>query len=428
MAVSGGKDSMVLLDLLQKGEFFISVAHCNFQLRGEASDGDAQFVESYCSERSIPVFIKRFETERFATERHISTQMAARELRYAWFDELMKSHSFDYLLTAHHLNDALETALLNFSKGTGIAGLRGILTKNETTVRPLLFAERTEIEAYIVAEKLLWREDASNSSVKYQRNLLRHNVVPILKEINPSIEQGYFRTQKRLLAIEAIAIEAFENFKANFVKMTENGWELSVSDLSSEKAFFYVEELLKPYHFTFSQIENILESLDKSDYSVFETTQARLTKERGILKLKEKKAVETENSMVLFLAIGDSIELKNGQRLYVEKCSTFPSEELLRNPSSAFFDAEKLSFPLKIRKWQEGDWFVPFGMKGKKLLSDFFVDKKFTFEQKKAQWIIESNGQIVWLVGHRTDNRFRIQPNTQHIVSVTFELANPNLS
>lgn len=417
VAVSGGKDSMVMLDLLQKGNFKISVAHCNFQLRGEASTADEQFVAAYCDKHQLPFFVNRFETETYAYQRGISIQMAARELRYAWFAELMQRFTFDYLLTAHHLNDNLETALLNLTKGTGITGLTGMAAKSNTLVRPLLFAERAEIDEYATITGIRWREDASNSSVKYQRNLLRHKVIPILKEINPRVEQAFLRTQQRLGAVEKVAQMAFEQFKETHLRPTSSGWELSLDSFIPDTIFYYLDELLKPYQFTFSQLTDLLNAFDKTESVSFENANFKLTKNRMSLLLSKKETQNTTNDF-FYLDENETVFISEKNTLKLTFCANYPEKNALHDPNKAFLNKEKMSFPLSIRKWQEGDWFIPFGMKGKKLLSDFFIDKKFSMEQKQNQWLVVSGEDIVWVIGHRIDERYRITPQSDSIIMI----------
>ena len=410
LAVSGGVDSMVLLHLLKVHDFTFSVAHCNFCLRKNDADEDENFVKNYCENHQILFFSKRFATLEFAEKQGISTQMAARELRYTWFEELKIQEKFDYLLTAHHLNDNLETVLLNFTKGTGIAGLKGISPKRGWVVRPLLFAQKTEIIAFAAQNNLEWREDASNASNKYQRNLLRNEVIPLLKSINPALEETFLRTVERLTAVSKIYEKQLADFQETVFIQEADCLRISLEtiDLWEHKTLF-LEETLRPFGFNYQQTQALVAMcLDKKSGGKLETETHILFKDRTHLFLVERSFLQPIDSQ----EITDKIHVLN-QEISVEKTGKYPSAELLKNSAFAFLDAEKITFPLFVRTWQQGDKFVPYGMRGSKLLSDFFIDQKIPVFRKQMQLVVTTaNNEIVWVVGHRIDGRFAISEHT----------------
>jgi tRNA(Ile)-lysidine synthase len=410
LAVSGGVDSMVLMHLLKAHHFTFSVAHCNFCLRKNDADEDENFVKNYCEKHQIPFFTKRFATSQFAEKQGISTQMAARELRYTWFEELRIQEKFNYLLTAHHLNDNLETVLLNFTKGTGIAGLKGISPKRDWVVRPLLFAKKTEIIAFATQNNLKWREDTSNASNKYQRNLLRNEVIPLLKNINPTLEETFLRTVERLTAVSKIYEKQLADFQETVFIHEADCLRISLETLDAwEHKLLFLEDSLRPFGFTYQQTQQLLTMcLDKKSGGKLETETHILFKDRTHLFLVERQLLLPIDAQ----KITDKVQVLN-QEISVEKTGKYPSAELLKNSAFAFLDAEKITFPLFVRTWQQGDKFVPYGMKGKKLLSDFFIDKKITVFRKQMQLVVTTaNNDIVWVVGHRIDDRFAISEHT----------------
>lgn len=416
VAVSGGKDSMVLLGLLQKTNFNVAVAHVNFGLRGDASDTDEDFVRNYCSTSNIPFFCERFETKKYAKEHGISTQMAARELRYTWFQEVRKQHGFDYVLTAHHRSDNLETTLLNLTRGTGISGLTGIAPKQHLVVRPLLFLSRSEIDSYAKKHGVKWREDASNTSEDYHRNLLRHKIIPTLKVLNISVERTFERTLERLRAAEFAWNEYLENTKKKVWKEQGGFIKIDTKLLQDNPHVLPIlEALLKPYGFTWQQL---LSTQTAAQSSRFLTDSHTLFIERNgwiLAKNSVLKSIKIELK-------GLPERLKIGNiNLQFELIEEFPPLEALRNPQNAFFDFEKLQFPLCIRTWQIGDRFSPYGMKGSMLLSDYFINEKLTNIEKETQLLLTDNTCIAWVVGKRVSQKFAIREGCRKILKVKVE-------
>lgn len=419
LAVSGGKDSVVLFDLFREAKFNFMVAHCNFQLRGKDSDQDAQFVKQLCVNHGISFRATAFQTQQFAKTHRLSIEMAARQLRYEWFEQIRHELDYQYIATAHHLNDSIETILLNLTKGTGISGLRGILPKKDRIIRPLLFAARADIENYAAEKQLGWREDSSNASNDYQRNLLRNEVVPLLKRINPSLEHTFARNIERLQAIESDFQKNLSYFK-KAVCIEENGTlYLKIETIQYwQSAAYLLEEALKESGFNYFQSKEIYHSLNKTSGKVFHSATHTLIKDREqlIITPREEKSFEE----VLIEKGTEEIDYY-GIKLQISQTSMEEWQAYLtteRNPATLWVDADTLNYPLTLRPWQEGDWFIPLGMKGKKKISDFLVDKKTPLHLKKTTFLLCSGNSIVWVIGQRTDERFKVGKETKEILKI----------
>ena len=412
LAVSGGIDSMVLLDLYYKLRFDICVVHCNFQLRGKDSDGDEMLVREICQDRHIPYFIETFDTLEFANENKLSIQLAARKLRYDWFQEII-SLGFDYVLTAHHLDDNVETFLINFTRGTGLEGLTGIPAQNGNIIRPLLPFSREEIENYAKANNIQWREDSSNASDKYFRNKLRHDIVPILKELNTGFLDSFQNTLNHLQQAESLVNDASKLVYEKVVEVKENQLEIHLKPLLQFKNYkAYLYQWLKEYRFSaWNDIYDLVEA--QSGKQVFSETHI-LLKDREKLILSERKS--TDKSEVFII---QSIESKVNIPLKLRFSKAVNIFETHSN--CIFVDENKLKFPLTIRKWQEGDYFYPSGMNGKKKLSKYFKDEKYSLLDKENQWLLCSEDQIVWVIGKRADNRFTSNETTQNNIKIVLE-------
>ena len=409
LAVSGGIDSMVLLDLFYKLRFEICVVHCNFQLRGKESDADELLVREICQDGYIPYFIESFDTLEFAKENKLSIQLAARKLRYDWFQELL-SLGFDYVLTAHHLDDNVETFLINFTRGTGLEGLTGIPAQNENIIRPLLPFSREEIENYAKENKIQWREDSSNASDKYFRNKLRHNIVPTLKELNTGFLDSFQNTLHHLQQAESLVNDASKLVFEKVVKEKGNQLEIHLKPLlefQNYKAYLY--QWLKNYGFSaWNDIYDLVNA--QSGKQVFSETHI-LLKDREKLILSERKS--TDKSEVFII---ESIECKVNIPLKLI-FSRFSGDKHV-NANCIFVDEDKINFPLIIRKWQEGDYFYPAGMNGKKKLSKYFKDEKYSLLDKENQWLLCSEDQIIWVIGKRVDQRFIATETTQQNIKI----------
>jgi len=400
---------MVLLDLFYKLRFDICVVHCNFQLRGKESDADEMLVRETCQDRFIPYFIESFDTLKFSKENKLSIQLAARKLRYDWFQEII-SLGFDYVLTAHHLDDNVETFLINFIRGTGLEGLTGIPAQNKKIVRPLLPFSREEIENYAQQNKIRWREDSSNASDKYFRNKLRHNIVPTLKELNTGFLDSYQNTINHLQQAESLVDDASKLVYEKVVEVNENQVEIHLNSLLQFKNYkAYLYQWLKEYGFSaWNDIYDLVEA--QSGKQVFSETHV-LLKDREKLILSERKS--SNNSAVFII---ESIESKVNIPLKLTFNKVVNIFETVSN--CIFVDENKIKFPLTIRKWQEGDYFYPSGMNGKKKLSKYFKDEKYSLFDKENQWLLCSEDQIIWVIGKRADNRFRATETTQQIIKI----------
>ena len=412
LAVSGGVDSMVLLDLFYKLRFDICIVHCNFQLRGKESDADEMLVRETCQDSYIPYFIESFDTLEFAKENKLSIQLAARKLRYDWFQEII-SLGFDYVLTAHHLDDNVETFLINFTRGTGLEGLTGIPAQNGNINRTLVYYSREENKNYDKENNIQWREDSSNASDKYFRNKLRHNIVPTLKELNTGFLDSFQNTLHHLQQAESLVNDASKLVFEKVVKEKENQLEIHLKPLlefQNYKAYLY--QWLKNYGFSaWNDIYDLVEA--QSGKQVFSETHV-LLKDREKLILSERKS--TDKSEVFII---ESIESKVNIPLKLRFCKAVNIFETDSN--CIFVDEDKIKFPLTIRKWQEGDYFYPSGMNGKKKLSKYFKDEKYSLLDKENQWLLCSEDQIIWVIGKRADNRFINRETTQNSIKIVLE-------
>jgi len=412
LAVSGGLDSMALLHLFHLSGFSIEVAHCNFNLRGYESNGDEQFVKETCDSLDISFHCKHFDTEKYAHEHGISIQMAARDLRYIWFEEVRSANNIDFIATAHHQDDQVETILLNLSRGTGLKGMHGILAKQQFIIRPLLFCDRHSLELWMSENRYSHREDSSNASEKYSRNKIRHQVLPILKEINPSLSNTFQENTVRFEASEKNLSFLFEKERSNLFIQKGAEQHLILSELKKypspiDVVFYFISE----YGFNdWKAIGNLLNS-ESGKVISSETHLLLKNREELVLKIKEEKLESAysidENTSHLSDPICLSLNCKSVKGFQIPKSSF-----------EAALDFDKLSFPLELRKWQNGDVFHPLGMKGKKKLSDFFIDKKMSLFEKENTWILCSNNQIVWVVGQRMDERFKLVENSQKVYLV----------
>lgn len=413
LAISSGLDSMVMLHLFQNLNYEIAIAHCNFQLRGLESFEDQNFVEDYAVANDIPIFITQFDTKNFAKDYKLSTQVAARNLRYDWFYELLEIENFDYILTAHHADDNLETFIINLSRGTGLDGLVGIPSKNDKIIRPLLILSRQEIENYANENNLKWREDSSNASDNYLRNKIRHQIIPSLKQINPNFLDSIQKTQSYLQEALAMVDDAAIMIYQQVAK--EAGDEihfdlLKLKTLPNFKSYLY--QWLQ--EFGFSAWNDIYDLIDANSGKVIYSDDYQLLKNRNhfilapILIDKKEVFFIDKNQLEVKIPINLSICKVN------DICDT--------SNSTIFVDEDKLSFPLEIRKWNQGESFQPFGMNGKsKKVSKFFKDEKLSILEKQQIWILTSDNQIVWIIDLRQDERFKIENTTLNKLQITLK-------
>lgn len=411
VGLSGGADSMALLNVLIELKYDCFAAHCNFHLRGEESDKDQLYVEDWCNFKNIPLITVDFDTTKYAADNKISIEMAARELRYGWFERVRKEHDADYIAVGHHLNDSIETFLLNLIRGTGISGLSGIAPKNGRVVRPLLSVSREEIEEYLDGKATNFRVDSTNLEDIYTRNFVRLNLLPSLEKINPSINDAIARTSKNLSEVEKVYRHVMEkDIKEVLLDNVIDIVKLRQT-ISPQSVLF---EILFPLGFSPSSIEDVLDSIDATPGKVFYSPSHRLIKDRISLLIDELSTNEVENRTFTINKGNTHIDLPLDMSFDVKP---YPVD-ITKSPKYLYLDADLITYPLVLRKWQLGDWFVPFGMKGRKKLSDFFTDQKFSIKDKEDVWILVSGEDIVWVVGHRSDDRFRVTPKTKNILVI----------
>ncbi len=413
LGISGGLDSIVLAYLFKVLNFDVTLAHVNFNLRGEDSGKDESFVTQWAQENKLPLFKTSFDTNSVAIEKKISIEMAARDLRYDWFEKLSVDYNFDFIAVAHHLNDNIETALMNLSRGTGITGLTGMKDVNGKIIRPLLQFSREQIEIFAVEHELDWREDLSNADVVYKRNKIRHELIPVFQQLNPSFIESFTKTFSNLKQTELIQKEYLQNVDYSFWKEDDEVIEIDIPKLKKIVAFETVlREKLKP--FGFNNVDDVVASFKLESGKEYFSSTHRIVKDRNRLileKIREKK----EN---LFYINGKTKELIYPIHIQLKQIDEF---EEISNSLVAQLDRDKLKFPLKLRKWEEGDSFHPQGMKGKKKLSKFFKDEKYSLIDKENQWLLLSDDKIVWVLGKRLDERFKVTKNTSKILKVVIK-------
>lgn len=413
IAISGGLDSVMLTHLCHALNLDITLAHCNFNLRGNESDQDENFVLDLAEKLDLEMFVETFETEAYAEDEKISIQMAARELRYNWFFDLAESLNFDYILTAHHADDNLETFLINLMRGTGLNGLTGILEVNENIVRPLLPFSREQLERYATETHIKWREDSSNASDKYLRNKLRHQVIPHLKEANPELLQNFKNTLQNLSNTAGIVEESINALAKRVIDISdEHQTTYKISEfkaLNNPKAYLY--EMFKAYGFT--EWNDVVDLLDAQSGKQVVSKTHRLIKDRAHLILADLYHSEQSKASFTIEAEDKTFQLPIGTLVFDEVDSiSKPSK------TTIFVDKDTLEFPLHIRKWENGDAFYPLGMTGKKKLSKYFKDEKLSLVDKENVWLLTSNHKIVWVIGMRADNRFKVTDKTVNIFKI----------
>jgi len=418
LAISGGIDSMAMCELFNKADFQFSIAHCNFGLRGKESDEDEMFLKEIAKKLNVDYYCKKFDTKKYASDKGISIQMAARELRFNWFNDLLKNNSpiYKYIATAHHLDDQTETFFINLIRGTGISGLHGIQPKHGNIIRPLLFAKRKEIEDFVDDNKLSFREDSSNKSDKYIRNKIRHKLLPLINEINPEFDNLIQKNIENFKETEEIfKYEITRQRKRIFQE--ENGITyFSIPELLKLKPLrTYLYEFLKPFNFSISIIEDIINSIKNISGKQFYSPTHRLIKDREYLIITQIQ--KAEDDIIFNISEEDKIVIRP-IKLTINKIEFNKEIQLRSSKKTAMLDFEKIKFPLSIRKWRKGDYFFPFGANSKKKLSDFFIDNKFSIIEKEASWLLCSEEKIVWIIGQRIDNRFRVSKKTKYLLKI----------
>lgn len=430
LAVSGGVDSVVLAHLFAKAGYSFTIAHCNFQLRGDESTRDEQFVKALGETYNMPVLVKHFDTQAYAAENKLSIQEAARKLRYDWFEELIKAEkakakdtssviyhlSSVNLITAHHANDNIETLLINFFRGTGISGLHAIPAKQGDVIRPLLFAKRDDIVAYAKEEGLSWVEDSSNASDKYTRNFIRLQMLPAAREIFSNAEDNLLQNIERFKEAEILYKQAVEQHKKKLLQQKGNEWHVPILKLQKTQPLnTIVWEVIKDFGFNAAQTGEIIKLLQAGSGSYITSSTHRVINNRGWLIIAPVTTEEPQHILV---------EESDKKIMFVNGTLTFDvlpagSINITNSNLVAMLDARHIQYPLLLRKYKQGDYFYPLGMQKKKKLNRFFIDQKLSATDKEKVWVLEMDKKIVWVVGLRIDDRFKVQPSTQQVLKIT---------
>ena len=416
-AVSGGMDSVLMVHLLKAAGYNFGIAHCNFQLRGDEAIADQQFVRQLATQLNIPFHTIDFDTKKYATDKKISIQMAARELRYQWFAQISQQANYDVISLAHHQNDAIETILLNLTRGTGIAGLHGILPKNGSIVRPLLFLKRDEIQDIVTANSLAYVEDSSNSSAKYARNKIRLEVIPKLKELNPALENTFEHNLKHFRNLEILLDQKLAELKKSIFILHKDEVHLPIEEIKRlHPQSLLLFGLLQEYGFIESTVDDIISALGKHSGRIFESTDFILILDREKLILAKKQT-----------GLDEVIQINEDQKevhfnKYQLNILHDDSPLIIRdNPLAVSVDADLLVYPLTLRHWEQSDYFYPLGMKTRQKLSDFFIHQKVPVHEKiQIPLLINGNGDIIWIGGYRPDERYKVSKKTKKVT--IFEL------
>lgn len=422
LTVSGGVDSMVLVFILQKLGYSFSVAHCNFQLRGADSEEDEKFVRDYCQQYQIPFYTQRFNTKEKSEKEGISIQMAARELRYDWFQELADENQLDYILTAHHADDQVETFLMHIVRGTGLKGLTGISSKKERIIRPLLFAFKDEILEYATKNNIPFRTDKSNDDTKYQRNYLRHEIIPNLTKINPNIRHTIIEEVQTFQGIYKFYQQGIQRLKTELVHLheTEDANKISILELAGrniEAPILY--EILRDFQFNMDQVQAIFDALNEQSGKQFISPTHTLIIDRAFLIIRET----TETQIIKRTIFEDDILFSSFPELQFSILNQWNMDEIIKakDKKTAYFDYDLLTFPLTFRNWENGDKLQPLGMKGLKKVSDILIDEKIDLHQKQSTFILKQNEEILWLCGIRQSNYCKINSSTKHVLKVSLK-------
>lgn len=413
VGLSGGADSVALLNILIRLGYTCIAAHCNFHLRGEESGRDARFSEQIAEQNNIPFEKIEFNTSQYAEDNKLSVEMAARELRYRWFEEIRLKHNSQAIAVAHHRDDSMETFLLNVIRGTGIHGLTGIHPKNGMVVRPLLCLSKEDILNWLEERQLPYIIDSTNLSDEYTRNYIRLNLLPVMERINPSVKETMARTVNYLSEAEVIYNSVIEQARINaFICPSDISIKTLLSYPSPSTVLY---ELLKPYNFTPAVSDSVFLSLEGEPGKEFYSSSHRLIKDRDTLQITSLTCKESEGDTYYFTP-----GVEDGQlpvEFHFESIAAF-GLQIEKDKSIAYFDADKLQYPLLLRRWRDGDWFIPFGMTGKKKISDYFSDNKFSLLRKENTWILCNGEDIIWIVGERADNRYRVSGLTKKVLAI----------
>jgi len=407
LAVSGGRDSVVLAHLFANCGLNFDIAHCNFHLRGEESNKEMDFVQKLPFLSSQKVFVKEFDTIAIQQKSGKSIEMVARELRYQWFEEMGKE--YDYIVTAHHANDNTETVIMNLLRGTGLRGMCGIPQKNGKIIRPLLRFTGSDIDRYAREQEVDFCVDLSNLEDDFLRNKIRHHIIPELEKINPQFIKTFSKNSTLFQQQTQFLDAQIQHYKNQFIKKTKDSVTIAIDELkNNENQSLILYEMVNPFGFNADDVDNIVKSLHATSGKRFLSETHILIKDRNHLIIEKNDKKNEENICI------NSIEELETHGFEVEKIKNDANLEILKHPNLIYVDAEKLKFPLTIRSWKKGDFFYPFGMKTKKKLSDFFTDLKIDLLEKQKIRLLCSNEQIVWIIEYRADDRFKIDKKTEY--------------
>ncbi len=419
LTVSGGVDSSAMSELFHKANLKFAIAHCNFNLREKESDADESFVKQLATRYNVPFHAVRFHTLQHAKENKQSIQVAARELRYEWFEKIRRKYGYSCVATAHHQGDVIETFFINLIRGTGISGLRSILPKQDHLIRPVLFLTKREILTYAAENKISYREDSSNASDKYLRNKIRHHLIPLLNELNPVAESSIIHSIQKLRDAEIIYKEALDLARLKICRDQDQLFRIDLVELKKlNPASTYLYELLKPYGFNASTAKDILKSSVNESGKQFFSATHKLLKNRGELLVTPLDEVLSVQS---YTVERDQTEFTIPELHLFFETDDNKTSKITSSSNSERIDFDKLEFPLVIRKWKIGDFFYPLGVKGKKKLSDFFIDKKISRFDKENTWLLCSNEKIVWVIGMRIDERFKVTEKTNKTIVISLK-------
>jgi tRNA(Ile)-lysidine synthase len=414
LAISGGLDSIVTLELFRQSGYNYSIAHCNFQLRGKESEGDLKFVKKFASQTNVPFYSVRYDTESYCSENKMSVQMGARELRYKWLEEIRQKNKLDYIVTAHHADDAIETFFINLIRGTGISGLHGIPAKNEKIIRPMLPFYRKDIEIFAKENKLKWREDSSNATDKYERNKIRHLLLPELEEINPKAKESIIATIENIGRTELILNKSIASITSKYIQKEENRVLINLEFFKELiPAANYLYEVIKKFDFNYEQCRQIVDASKGQPGKTFLSDSHQIVIDRKNLIIEPLSCYQENRTFEVGKEVEELITKSNKYSfgtLKNAKGITIP-----KTPDTATLDFDKLSFPLTIRKWEKGDRFYPLGMKKPKKLSNFLIDNKVPMPDKALVNVLVSGEDIAWVIGYRLDERFKITKATKNL-------------
>lgn len=426
LAISGGVDSVVLCELCRQSGFDFMIAHCNFQLRGEESNRDERFVQSLAQRYGARLFTRHFDANAYVSQNKVSVQVAARELRYEWFDELAAQLQSEtgrrvYITTAHHADDNIETVLMSFFKGTGVAGMRGMLPKTGKIIRPLLFTGKQEIIAFAKAQTLDFVEDSSNASDKYSRNYVRHRVIPVIEEIYPAARENIMGNIDRFREIELLYTQAVTAHEKKLLE--EKDGELCIPVLPLSRVVplrTVVYEIIKRFGFTAKQTQDVIALLEAETGRFILSPTHRILRHRSRLIISPLPSAGSQ--MVLIEGGETEVNFERGKLRITQREIDGNKFKVPASSAVACLDAKRIEFPLILRKWKAGDYFYPLGMQKKKKLARFFIDQKMSLPEKENVWVIEMNKKIVWVVNKRIDERFKVTPGTSTILMMSLEL------